>query len=243
MLAIYKKELNDFFSSLIGYVAIIFYLVITGFFVWIYPGDNILQNGHADLNKLFELGPLVLLFLVPAITMKSFAEEFNLGTIEFLLTKPISDLQIILGKFFACFTIVIIAVLPTLVYVYSIWELGMPKGNIDLGAIITSFIGLILLGGVFISIGLFSSLMTKNTILAFIIGLFICYFFFRGFSDLSNLPFIYGKYDHFVESLGIHSHFIAIQKGVIESRDLIYFISLSITFLAISKLFMNKRHW
>ena len=243
MLAIYKKELNDFFSSLIGYVAIIFYLVITGFFVWIYPGDNILQNGHADLNKLFELGPLVLLFLAPAITMKSFAEEFNLGTIEFLLTKPISDLQIILGKFFACFTIVIIAVLPTLVYVYSIWELGMPKGNIDLGATITSFIGLILLGGVFISIGLFSSLMTKNTILAFIVGLFISYFFYRGFSDLSNLPFIYGKYDHFVESLGIHSHFIAIQKGVIESRDLLYFISLSIIFLAISKLFMNKRQW
>ena len=243
MLAIYKKELNDFFSSLIGYVAIIFYLVITGFFVWIYPGDNILQNGHADLNKLFELGPLVLLFLVPAITMKSFAEEFNLGTMEFLLTKPISDIQIILGKFFACFSIVIIAVIPTLVYVYTIWELGMPRGNIDLGATITSFLGLILLGGVFISIGLFSSLMTKNTILAFIVGLFTCYFFYRGFSDLSNLPFIYGKYDHFVESLGIHSHFIAIQKGVIESRDLIYFISLSIIFLAISKLFMNKRHW
>ena len=119
----------------------------------------------------------------------------------------------------------------------------MPKGNIDLGATITSFIGLILLGGVFISIGLFSSLMTKNTILAFIVGLFISYFFYRGFSDLSNLPFIYGKYDHFVENLGIHSHFIAIQKGVIESRDLLYFISLSIIFLAISKLFMNKRQW
>ena len=243
MIAIYKKEINDFFSSLIGYVAIIFYLIITGFFVWVYPGDNILQNGQASLHKLFELGPLILLFLVPAITMKSFADENANRTLEFLLTKPLSANQILIGKYLACLSIIAVAILPTLIYIYSIRELAMPQGNIDMGATITSFIGLILLGAVFIAIGLFCSLITENNIVAFLFGLFLSYVFYRGFADLSLLSIFYGTYDHFIASIGIHAHYQAIQKGVIESREIMYFISLIIFFLSASKLLMQKRFW
>ena len=243
MLAVYQKEINLFFSSMIGYIAIIFYLIITGFFVWIYPGDNILHNGYADLYKLFELGPLVMLLLVPAITMRSFAEEFDSGTIEFLLTKPLSDSDILLGKFFASYSIVVIAILPTTIYIYSVYQLGLPVGNIDLGACITSYLGLLMLAGIFVAIGLFSSLLTRNTISAFLVSLFLSYVIYRGFSDIAHFPMIYGHFDHIIENIGIHAHYQAIQKGVLESREIIYFTSMIIAFLGGTKLLLEKRFW
>ncbi len=232
MFAILKKEFNSFFTSPIAYMVIGFFLLINGLFLWVFKDDfNILNAGFADLNSFFFLAPWVLLFLIPAITMKSFSDEFNKGTIELLKTKPISNWQIIFGKFGASFLLVISALIPTLTYFYTVYKLGNPVGNIDTGSTIGSYIGLLFLSATYTAVGLFTSTLSKNQIVAFILGILITFFLYYGFDAIAN------SLDNniAIKKIGIHEHFKSISRGVIDTRDLIYFISITILFLYITK--------
>ena len=232
MFAILKKEFNSYFSSPIAYLVIGVFLLINGLFLWVFKDDlNILNAGFADLNPFFFLAPWIFLFLIPAITMKSFAEEFNNGTIELLKTKPISDWQIVLGKFWASLLLVVVALIPTLTYVYTVYQLGNPIGNIDFGSTIGSYIGLLFLAATYTSIGLFTSTLSKNQIVAFILGIFITFILFYGFDAIAN------SLDNklIIQKLGINEHFKSISRGVIDTRDIIYFLSVTFFFLFITK--------
>ena len=240
MLSIFKKEIRSFLSSLIAYVVIVVFLLIIGLFTWVFANGNVLILGHANLDILFFMAPWVFTFLISAITMRSFSEELKQGTFEILSTKPIKDIQIILGKFFASVALVVFALLPTVVYVYSIYKLGQPQGNLDMGATMGSYIGLLLLGASYVSIGLFASVITPNQIVAFILGLFLCFFFYVGFQQLSNLS-LFGSYDSFVQNLGIQLHYDSISRGVVDSRDLAYFVSLIFTFISLTFLTLRRR--
>ncbi|CAI8239514.1 gliding motility-associated ABC transporter permease subunit GldF [Bacteroidia bacterium] len=240
MLSIFKKEIRSFLSSLIAYVVIVVFLLIIGLFTWVFADGNVLILGHANLDILFFMAPWVFTFLISAITMRSFSEELKQGTFEILSTKPITDIQIILGKFFASVALVVFALLPTVVYVYSIYKLGQPQGNLDMGATMGSYIGLLLLGASYVSIGLFASVITPNQIVAFILGLFLCFFFYVGFQQLSNLS-LFGSYDSFVQNLGIQLHYDSISRGVVDSRDLAYFVSLIFTFISLTFLTLRRR--
>ena len=240
MLSIFKKEIRSFLSSLIAYVVIIVFLLIIGLFTWVFADGNVLILGHANLDILFFMAPWVFTFLISAITMRSFSEELKQGTFEILSTKPITDIQIILGKFFASVALVVFALLPTVVYVYSIYKLGQPQGNLDMGATMGSYIGLLLLGASYVSIGLFASVITPNQIVAFILGLFLCFFFYVGFQQLSNLS-LFGSYDSFIQNLGIQLHYDSISRGVVDSRDLAYFVSLIFTFISLTFLTLRRR--
>ncbi|WP_343329388.1 gliding motility-associated ABC transporter permease subunit GldF [Polaribacter staleyi] len=232
MIAILKKEFNSFFASTIAYLVIGVFLLINGLFLWVFKNDfNILNAGFADLNSFFFFAPWVFLFLIPAITMKSFADEFNSGTIELLKTKPISDWQIVLGKFSASLLLVIVALIPTLTYVYTVTQLGNPVGNIDFGSTIGSYIGLLFLAAAYTAIGLFTSTISKNQIVAFILGVFITLFLYYGFDAISDSL---GN-DLTVKQLGFNEHFKSISRGVIDTRDIIYFLSITVFFLFITK--------
>lgn len=231
MKSILIKELNSFFSSPIGYLVIAVYLVVNGLFLWVFKGEfNILHAGFADLNSYFFLAPWIFIFLIPAITMRSFSEEINTGTIEIIKTKPITNWEIILGKYFGALILVVLAIIPTLIYVYSIFQLGNPAGNIEFGTIFGSFIGLLFLASAYSAIGIFSSTISKNQIVSFIIAVFICFFLFYGFEALANFN-LFGNLDYTVQNFGMSEHFNSISKGVIDTRDLIYFLSVTFIFL------------
>lgn len=233
MITILKKEFNSFFASPIAYLVIGVFLLITNLFLFIFNDNfNILNAGFADVTPFFYLAPWVFLFLIPAITMKSFADEFNSGTIELLKTKPISDWQIVLGKFWASLLLVCIAIIPTFIYVYTVYQLGNPIGNIDFGSTIGSYIGLLFLAATYTAVGLFTSTLSKNQIVAFILGVFITFILFYGFDAISNS---FGNDALTIKQLGINEHFKSISRGVIDTRDLIYFLSVTIFFLFITK--------
>lgn len=242
MYSIFKKEIRSFLSSLIAYVVIIVFLLIVGLFTWVFADGNILAQGYASLDILFFMAPWIFIFLISAITMRSFSEEINQGTFEILSTKPITDSQIILGKFLAAVCLVAFSVLPTLLYFYSVYQLGLPKGNIDMGATWGSYIGLILLGGCYASIGIFSSAATSNQIVAFVLGMFLCFFFYVGFQQISNLS-LFGNWDSFIQNLGIQYHYDSISRGVVDSRDLVYFGSLISFFLGLTYIVLDSRKW
>lgn len=232
MFTIIKKEFNSFFSSTIAYVVMGIFLLINGLFLWIFNDDfNILNAGFADLNSFFYLAPWVLLFLIPAITMKTFADEFQSGTIEILVTKPISIWSIVLGKFLAVLLLVIMAIVPTIVYVYSIYQLGNPIGGIDFGSTIASYIGLLFLASSYASIGVFTSTLSKNQIIAFLLGLLITFLMYYGFDAVSNLF----ENSYTVKLFGMNEHFKSLSRGVIDTRDILYFISITVFFLFITK--------
>lgn len=231
MRSILIKELNSFFSSPIGYLVIGVYLVINGLFLWVFKGEfNILHAGFADLNSYFFLAPWIFIFLIPAITMRSFSEEINTGTIEIITTKPITNWEIILGKYLGALILVILAIIPTLIYVYSIFQLGNPVGNIEFGTTFGSFVGLLFLASAYTAIGVFSSTISKNQIVSFIIAVIISFFLFYGFEAISKLNLV-GNFDYALKSFGMSEHFNSISKGVIDTRDLIYFISVTAIFL------------
>ncbi len=233
MLAIFKKEFNSFFTSTIAYLTIGIFLLINGLFLWVFDDDfNILNAGFADLTSFFYLAPWILIFLIPAITMKTFADEFRSGTIEILKTRPITNVTIVLGKFFAILTLLIIVLIPTFVYAYSIHELGNPVGNLDYGSISGSYIGLLLLASSFASIGIFTSTLTKNQVVAFLLGICIVFLFYYGFDAVSSL---FGDYSYTIKLFGMNEHFRSISRGVIDSRDVLYFMSIIIFFLFVSK--------
>ena len=232
MFAILKKELNSFFASPIGYLVIAVFLIINGLFLWVFNGDfNILNAGFADLNSFFFITPWFFLFLVPAVTMRSFSDEIRLGTLEILKTKPITDWQIILGKYFGSLLLIILALIPTLIYVYSILQLANPTGNIDLGNIIGSYIGLLFLASAFTAIGLFTSTISQNQIVSFILAIIISFFMFYGLEALADLGI-----SETIRKFSMYSHFESIGRGVIDTRDIIYFVSITLFFLFITKL-------
>lgn len=243
MFTLFKKEILSFFNSLIGYIAVIVFLLINGLFLWVFPmGFNIIDFGYATLENMFTLAPLVFLFLIPAITMRSFADEKRSGTIEMLLTKPLTDTQIILSKYLAAVTLVILAVIPTLVYAVSIYLLGNPVGNLDLGGLWGSYIGLVFLASGFAAIGLFVSSVTDNQIVAFMMALIISGFLLMGFDLIAGLA-LFGKIDLFIMSLGIQSHYASMSRGVIDSRDVLYFLGLIAIFLLMTKTSLESRKW
>ena len=233
MFPILKKEFTSFFASPIAYLVIGVFLLVNGLFLWVFNDDfNILNAGFADLNNFFFLAPWILLFLIPAITMKTFADEFQSGTIEILKTRPIFNWQIVLGKFFAALSLIVIAIIPTFVYVYSVNQLGNPVGNIDYGSTIGSYLGLFLLASSYASIGLFTSTLSKNQIVAFLLGVFIAFFFYYGFDAIADL---FGSSSFTVKLFGMNEHFKSISRGVIDTRDILYFLSITIFFLFITK--------
>jgi ABC-2 type transport system permease protein len=243
MIALLRKEISSFLTSLIGYIVISIFLLAIGLFLWVFPGNfNILDAGFSSLESLFVIAPWVFMFLIPAITMRSFAEEQRNGTIELLLTRPLTEWQIIVSKYAAGFVVVIFALLPTIFYYFSIQSLGNPPNNIDSGGTWGSFIGLLFLGGSFVSIGLFASSLTENQVVAFIVGFFLCFFFFFGFDAVGGLE-LFTPIDSFIFNLGINAHYASMSRGVIDSRDVIYFISFNLFFMAITRLRLLSRSW
>ncbi len=243
MLSLLKKEIRSFLSSLIGYIVIIVFLLLVGLFIWVFPtGFSILNQGYATLEPLFTLAPWVFMFLIPAITMRSFSEEKRTGTIELLLTKPLTDLQIILSKFLAGLLLVLFSLIPTLIYFGSVYFLGDPVGNIDLGGTWGSYIGLVFLSAGFVSIGLFASAISENQVVAFIIAVFLSFFFYIGFDALGSFD-LFGTFDSLILNLGINEHYLSVSRGVLDTRDLLYFISLSLVFILMTKTVLESRKW
>ena len=240
MWSICKKELNQFFSNLTGYIAIIIFLLINAVFLFILNESSIFEFGYASLDKFFELAPWIFMFLVPAITMRSLADEFKAGTFEILKTKPLSSWQIILGKYFSILIVLLLAILPTIIYIVTIKALSA-QGGIDSGGILGSYIGLFLLAAVFAAIGLCCSGFTNNAVVAFLISTFSCLILYFGFNALSKLPFFANGFDYYIEMLGIDFHYRSISRGVLDSRDLIYFISIIFLFLLITVKNMYKK--
>lgn len=243
MWTLYRKELAGFFSSLIGYLTIAVFLVLTGLMLWVLRSDfNILDYGYASLEGLFLVGPFLYLFLIPAITMRSLAEERRTGTIEMLMTRPLSDWTIVFAKFLASWTLVLISLLPTLVSYVSVYTLGDPVGNIDTGAVAGSYIGLLLLGGAFVAIGLFCSSLTSNQIVSFILAALLCAVAYLGFESVYNMG-IFGGGDLFVKKLGLRHHYESMSRGVVDTRDVVYFLCVMALFLMATRMVLQSRMW
>jgi ABC-2 type transport system permease protein len=229
MKAILFREIKSFFGSPIGYLVIAIFLLLNGMFLWIFEGDyNILRSGFADMTPFFTIAPWILIFLIPAVTMRSFSDEKKQGTLELLLTKPLSIWQIVNGKFLGAMLLIVIALIPTLIYVIVISQLGMPQGNIDMGSTMGSYFGLLFLIGAYSAIGIFTSTLSDNQIVAFISSVFLCFFFYYGFQGTSG----YIGTGDFISSLGMESHFKSMARGVLDTRDILYFLSLTILFLS-----------
>lgn len=242
MYAVFKRELFSFLNSLMAYITIGVFLLACALLLWFFPETSILDYGYAELNGFFSLVPFLFIFLVPAITMRSFAEERKEGTYVIIATKPLSANQIILAKYLACMVLLLFALLPTLIYYFSISELGMPKGNVDTGAVLGSYLGLFLLGNAFTGIGIFSSSLTKNQVVAFAIAVFLSFFTFSGFDSLSKL-FEFQYLETVLLNLGINEHYRSISRGVLDTRDLVYFITFVLLFLGLTKLSVGGRKW
>ena len=231
MRALYFKEIKSFLGSIIGYIFILIYLIASGLFHWIISyNTNLLEGTEADLIPFFNLSPVIFLILIPAITMRSIAEERRTGTIELLFTRPISDLKILLAKYFAGVTLLIIAIIPTFVYYISMYNLGNPVGIIDTGATLTSYLGLILLGSTFVAIGIFASSITNSQIVAFILGMFLCWIFYDGLNLIGSFNQM-GSFDSVIQYCGMTYHFDSIKRGVADTSDLVYFISIIFLFI------------
>ncbi|CAL1521577.1 gliding motility-associated ABC transporter permease subunit GldF [Chitinophaga sp. MM2321] len=243
MLAIFKKEINQFFSSVTGYVAIILFLLANGLLLFVFPDTSLLDTGYANLDPLFDLAPLIYLLLIPAITMRSFADEFKTGTMELLSTKPLTSWQIVLGKFWGSLLIVAISLLPTVIYYIAIRQLSVNPQQLDNGGILGAYTGLFLLGAVFTAIGLWSSSLTTNAMVAFLIALFTCFIFYNGFDALSKIPGFSGGADYYLQMAGIKFHYASISRGVIDSRDIVYFISIIGLMLYLTKLSLHRKLW
>jgi ABC-2 type transport system permease protein len=243
MWALFKKEISGFFSSLTGYVVMVVFLLLNSLFTWILPGQfNVLENGYATLDSLFAIAPWVFLFLVPAITMRMISEEKRTGTLDLLYTRPVSDLQIILAKFFASWGLVLFSLIPTLIYFWSVYRLGSPPGNIDVGGFWGSFAGLLFLGGIYAAIGIFASSLTGNQIVAFITAVFVCFIMYLGFDFLSELAGS-GRTAFFISRLGIGHHYNSISRGVVDSRDILYFLGVMVLFVMGTRTVLQSNRW
>lgn len=232
MKSILFREIKSFFGSPVGYLVIAIFLIINGLFLWVFEGDfNILNSGFADLSPFFTISPWILIFLIPAVTMRSFSDEKKQGTLELLLTKPLSLWQIVNGKFLGAMLLIVIAIIPTFIYVYAISDLGMPEGNFDLGSTIGSYFGLLFLIASYTSIGIFTSTLSENQIVAFILSVFLCFIFYFGFEGLSQ---VFKTFENTISAFGMDNHFKSLGRGVIDTRDILYFVSVTFLFLSFS---------
>jgi ABC-2 type transport system permease protein len=243
MFAIFRKEISGFFSSLTGYIVIIFFLLVNSLFMWVFPGEwNIFDSSYAGLDTLFFLSPWVFLFLVPAVTMRMIAEEKRLGTIELIYSRPITERGIIWGKFLASVSLVLLALLPCLIFYISVYLLGESPGNLDKGGTWGAFIGLFFLASVYASAGIFASSLTDNQAIAFIIAVLICFVLFMGFDSFAYLPGL-KSLDEFVIRLGINEHYKSISRGVLDIRDAVYFVAVVAIFNEATRLVLLSRKW
>lgn len=224
MLAIFRNEVRAFLTSLVGYVVMGVFLTATGLLLWVFPDTSLLNYGYAEMSPFFSLAPYVFLFLVPAITMRAFAEERRGGTLELLLTKPLTDWQLVLGKFGACWFLILLTLLPTGVYYATIYQLGNPVGNVDSAEVAGSYLGLWLLGGVFAAIGVFTSALTDNQIVAFLLGVFACFLGYVGISALAGLERV-GSVGYYLGQLGLDTRYASLGRGLVDSRDVAYLLS------------------
>ena len=232
MKAILFREIKSFFGSPIGYLVIAIFLLLNGLFLWVFEGDyNILKSGFADLSPFFTLAPWILIFLIPAVTMRSFSDEMKQGTLELLFTKPLSIWQIVNGKFFGSMVLIVIAIIPTFIYVKVISSLGMPEGNIDMGSTMGSYFGMLFLIASYCAIGIFTSTLSINQIVGFILSVFLCFLFYFGFEGLATtIPSL----ENFISKLGMDNHFKSMSRGVLDTRDILYFVSLTVLFLSLT---------
>lgn len=226
-----------------GYMVIVVFLLTISLFMWVFPGNfNVFETGFAAIDSLFIITPWVYMFLVPAVTMRLFAEEKKAGTIELLLTKPLTELQIVMAKYFAGFILVLFSLVPTLIYYICVYKLSFPEGNVDSGAVWGSYLGLLFLGGGFVAIGVFASSLTDNQVVSFVIALFLCFICYTGFDSVSQFISL-GKAGSVIYQLGINAHYSSMSRGVIDTRDVVYFISLIIVFILLTKLKLESRKW
>jgi ABC-2 type transport system permease protein len=239
MWMICKKEWQQFFGSLTGYIALVIFLLLTGLFLFVFPDTSLLDFGYASLNGFFELAPWLLLFLVPVVTMRSLADEYKAGTFELLKTMPLSNASIVWGKIAGSFITIAIAIIPTIIYAFSIQSLSS-VGGIDVGSTIGSYVGLLLLGAVFTAIGVCASSLTNNTVVAFIVGAFMCFILYNGFEAISKLPAL-GAAGYYIEMMGIKFHYHSISRGVVDLRDIIYFAGIIVLFALITQRMLEKR--
>lgn len=243
MKAILFKEINSFFGSPVGYLVIAVFLILNGLFLWVFEGEfNILNSGFADLNPLFTLSPWIFIFLIPAVTMRSFSEEIKQGTIELLLTKPISVPYLVFSKFIASFALVVISLMPTLIYVWVIYDLGIPTGNLDWGTTLGSYVGLLFLTAAYTAIGIFTSSITDNQIVSFISAVFISFLFYFGFEGLAQYSW-FGNYTPWVQAIGMDTHFKSMSRGVLDTRDILYFVSIAVLFLNLTSFKIKSLQW
>lgn len=243
MWALYRKEISSFLNSLIGYVVVIFFLLLNGLFIWIFPGDsNVLDMGYATLDGLFSIAPWVFMFLIPSITMRMIAEEKKNRTLELLVTRPLTDFQIVFSKFLAGVSLVIISLIPTVVYYISIYYLGETLGNVDRGGTLGSYVGLVFLAAAYVSMGVFSSSLSDNQIVAFLLAVIMCFFMFIGWESISSFSQL-GNLESYVIGLGINDHYKSLSRGLIDSRDVIYFVSLVSIFIISTITVLKSRKW
>ncbi|WP_310377678.1 gliding motility-associated ABC transporter permease subunit GldF [Flavobacterium sp.] len=232
MKSIVVREIKSFFGSPIGYLVIAVFLIGNGLFLWVFKGEyNILDSGFADLSPFFTLAPWILIFLIPAVTMRSFSDEKKQGTLELLLTKPLSIWQIVNGKFLGSLILIVMSIIPTLIYVWVISGLGSPEGNIDMGSTMGSYFGLLFLIAAYSAIGIFTSTLSENQIVAFIVAVFLCFFFYFGFESLAS---IFPSFEGLISNIGMQNHFKSMSRGVIDTRDVIYFLSITVLFLSLT---------
>lgn len=243
MRSLFLKEINGFFSSLTGYLVIVVFLLLNSLFMWIVPGQfNVIENGYTTMDSLFAIAPWVFLFLVPAITMRMISEEKRTGTLDLLYTRPVTELQIILAKFLASWTLVLLSLVPTLIYFWSVSRLGSPPGNIDVGGTWGSYIGLLFLGGIYAAIGMFASSLTGNQIVAFILAVFLSFLMYLGFEFMSGIAES-GSLVFLVSRLGISYHYNSISRGVIDSRDILYFAGVILLFVVGTRTVLQSSKW
>lgn len=241
MITLYKKEISIFFSTIIGYLIIGLFLLISSLILWHDISEiNILDNAYASMDSFFSIAPLIFLLFIPSVSMRVFSEEFNTGTIETLITKPISSFEIVTAKFFAVLSLVIIAILPTITYVISIYFLGETTGNLDLAAVVGSYIGLLLLSSIFASISVYASSLSSNQIVAFILAIIMSSFFFFGFDILSQLPYLQ-IVDLTLQKIGISYHYNMMSKGLLKVSDLVYFMSVSLLFIKLTEAVIKNK--
>ncbi len=231
MWAIFRKEVQVFFNSLTGYVVVGVFLTLLGLIMWVFEDYSILNYNYATLDQLFTVAPMIFLFLIPAVCMRSFSEERQMGTIETLFTKPVGEWDIVLAKFFSALFLVFVALIPTVIYYYSVWQLGSPQGNIDSGEVVGSYIGLFFLSAIFISISLMASVISDNQIVAFLVAALLCFLAYWGFQFVSSMSVFVGRADHVLQKMGIDYHYRSISRGAVDSRDVVYFMSMVVFFL------------
>jgi ABC-2 type transport system permease protein len=241
MRALVSKEIRGFLGTLIGQITITVFLLLTGLFTWVFPG-NILDTGYADLVPLFSVVPWVLLFLVPAVTMRSFSEERRTGTMELLLTRPISELRIVLAKYAAALLLTTTALLPTLFYWWSVGDLAVPRWNLDGGGILGSYIGLFLLASCFTAIGIFASALSESQVVAFLIAAFLCFILLSGFSMLASFD-AFGAWEGPIKSLGMQSHYDSLSRGVVDLRDVLWFLGVDAIFILATRTVLKSHTW